>query len=122
MDQIFSLKKYNVEIIFYEIMLTGYGNYNLIKILGQINSEISSEKILLRLRSAIQHREYEGLPRNVSCEQLRKYILNGPYHVFGDHTHCPERGYFCNGPKPGECNEVPAMKKKLGYSLKFSQH
>ncbi|KAJ8883883.1 hypothetical protein PR048_015738 [Dryococelus australis] len=40
---------------------------------------------------------------------LRKDILNVPYHVFGDRTHCPERGYFCNGPKPKESNE------KLGF-------
>ncbi|KAJ8890313.1 hypothetical protein PR048_009821 [Dryococelus australis] len=43
--------------------------------------------------------------------RLGSDILNGPYHVFGDHTHFPERGYFCNGPKPEESSEVPAMKE-----------
>ncbi|KAJ8897144.1 hypothetical protein PR048_002490 [Dryococelus australis] len=61
-------------------MLTGYGNYHSIKILGQFNKEVRSEKTYLRLRSgitkAIRHRKSEGLPRNVSCEQLRKHILN----------------------------------------------
>ncbi|KAJ8897449.1 hypothetical protein PR048_002795 [Dryococelus australis] len=80
-----------------------------------LNREVRSDKTYLRLRSgitkAIQHRKSDGLPRKVSCEQLRKEILNVSYHVFVDHTHCPERGYFCNGPKPEESNEVPAMKE-----------
>ncbi|KAJ8877089.1 hypothetical protein PR048_021541 [Dryococelus australis] len=43
----------------------------------------------------------------LSSEELRKDILNSPFHVFGDHSKCSERQYFCDGlPKPREVNLV----------------
>jgi len=39
---------------------------------------------------------------------LKKDIINGPSHVFGDHTNC--LSYFCKGRKDGQINLVPQMK------------
>ncbi|KAJ8890562.1 hypothetical protein PR048_010071 [Dryococelus australis] len=45
-------------------------------------------------------------------DQLRKDILNSPFHVLGDHSKCSERQYCCDGlPKPGEVNLVNEMEK-----------
>ncbi|KAJ8882654.1 hypothetical protein PR048_014466, partial [Dryococelus australis] len=93
----------------------GLRELSLNKNTGTVQQRSKIRQNILRLRSgitkSIQHRKPEGLPRNVSCEQLRKDILNCPYRVFGNHTHRSERGYFCNGPKPEESNEGPAIKE-----------
>lgn len=36
-------------------------------------------------------------------DYLKKDILNSPSHIFGEHAHCKELQYFCEGnPKPNE--------------------
>ena len=62
---------------------------------------------------AIKHRKGQvDQPRYRRVEELRKDIANGPHHVFGQHTACRDRGYFCNGvAKLGESNLVPSMKE-----------
>lgn len=69
---------------------------------------------LLRLRfavaKAIEYRARQDTPIHVRTEELRRDILNGPFHVFGDHEKCADRGYFCNGAKDGEINLVPELK------------
>lgn len=64
---------------------------------------------ILRLRTAVKKAaEYRNKTMandiELSISELRKDILNGPYHVFGNHTNCAERGYFCDGAKTeGSC-------------------
>jgi len=41
---------------------------------------------------------------------LRKDIINGPYHIFGQHTSC--KTYFCRGPQECETNLVPEIFKR----------
>lgn len=40
---------------------------------------------------------------------LKKDILNGPYHRLGQHINCDD--YFCSGTKVGEKNLVPDAEK-----------
>jgi hypothetical protein len=40
---------------------------------------------------------------------LRKDILNSPYHIFGQHENCDS--YFCKGQKSGELNLVFEVTK-----------
>ncbi|KAJ8868588.1 hypothetical protein PR048_030126 [Dryococelus australis] len=69
----------------------------------------------LRLRvavtSAIRHRSAEDLPLQQRIDELAKDIHNGPCHVFGDHSRCSERGYFCKGPKEGEVCLADILKE-----------
>lgn len=69
----------------------------------------------LRLRAAVTRAmKYRNAQVKLSLQQkideLKKDILNGPFHVFGDHSKCDERGYFCKGPKPDENNLVQDLK------------
>lgn len=41
--------------------------------------------------------------------ELKKDILNSPYHRLGHHKECA--GYFCQGSKVGEINLVPEAEK-----------
>lgn len=68
---------------------------------------------LMRLRtavtSAVKYRSNQNLASQIKIDELKKDILNGPAHVFGDHTRCPDRAYFCKGPKDDEENMVPNL-------------
>uniref|UniRef100_A0A2S2PQZ9 Uncharacterized protein n=1 Tax=Schizaphis graminum TaxID=13262 RepID=A0A2S2PQZ9_SCHGA len=68
---------------------------------------------LLRLRyavtEAIKFRSKTKTNITEKVKLLKSDILNGPYHVFGHHTHCAQ--YFCMGPKDGENNLVPDLEK-----------
>lgn len=68
----------------------------------------------LRLRvavtSAIKYRNNQNLSLQERIHELEKDIHNGPFHVFGDHMRCQERGYFCKGPKDGEVCLVEVLK------------
>lgn len=85
------------------------------KKMGSVEQRSLVRQNIVRMRTgisqAIKYRKTQNLPRRIKCEELKKDILNGPLHIFGDHTCCEERGYFCKGPKPGEINEVPALKE-----------
>ncbi|KAE9534064.1 hypothetical protein AGLY_008800 [Aphis glycines] len=56
---------------------------------------------LLRLRYVVT----EAVKYNRQLQNL----VNGPNHVFGDHTNC--RQYFCQGTKEGEDNLVDELKR-----------
>lgn len=68
---------------------------------------------LLRLRyavtEAIKFRSKMKTNTTEKLKLLKSDILNGPYHVFGYHTHCAQ--YFCMGPKDNENNLVPDLEK-----------
>jgi hypothetical protein len=68
---------------------------------------------VLRLRTAVTtavtHRKMQVAPLHVRVSELKKDLQNGPYHVFGGHDGCNDRGYFCVGPKDGEVNLVPEL-------------
>ncbi|XP_063236795.1 uncharacterized protein LOC134539039 [Bacillus rossius redtenbacheri] len=69
----------------------------------------------LRLRSAVTSAmKYRAGQADLTLQQkineLKKDIQNGPFHAFGDHSMCQERGYFCTGPKQDEDNIVPDLK------------
>jgi len=45
----------------------------------------------------------------MNIPELRKDILNSPYHIFGQHTNC--NSYFCKRQKLGELNLVSEVTK-----------
>lgn len=61
---------------------------------------------LLRLRYAVteaikyRQRQLETISYEDNLLKLKKDIINGPSHVFGDHSDCSQ--YFCEGPKIGK--------------------
>lgn len=67
------------------------------------------------VRGAIRFRKVQMLPSkkpvplNDKIRELKLDIDNAPYHIFGQHSRCPDRGFVCSGPKPGEINMIPAM-------------
>ncbi|XP_064465681.1 uncharacterized protein LOC135377293 [Ornithodoros turicata] len=78
----------------------------------------SLKKLLLdnavRLRvgvaRAIHYRKEQAeFSKQDQIRNLVADIRNGPLHVFGDHAKCA--GYFCSGPKEGEVNHVPELRK-----------
>ena len=71
------------------------------------------KRLRYSVTSAIRHRKgQQDLPRYRRVEELRQDIVNGPYHVFGQHNQCKNRDYFCDGAaKPGESNLIPSMKE-----------
>lgn len=73
------------------------------------------EGSIMRLRSAVSkavaYRKTHGEEDKTRITELRKDLLNGPSHVFGEHGKCNERNYFCEGPKNNETNLVPLLKK-----------
>lgn len=82
-----------------------------INIPGNIRQAIKDR--ILRLRYAITEAvKYRKNHEDISYEHkllnLKKDIINGSSHVFGDHTNC--LSYFCKGRKDGEINLVPQMK------------
>ncbi|XP_022160289.1 uncharacterized protein LOC111026498 isoform X3 [Myzus persicae] len=70
---------------------------------------------LLRLRYAVTEavKYNQQLQTNIPYETrlmvLKSDLVNGPNHVFGDHTNC--RQYFCQGTKEGEDNLVDELKR-----------
>lgn len=81
---------------------------------GNVELRSLMRQNLLRLRNAVtkavSYRKVQPVPRHKKIEELKHDIMNGPYHIFGDHSNCLQRGYFCNGIKEGEVNHVPEMK------------
>lgn len=73
----------------------------------------------MRLRtavtSAIKHWTKEDVEEHVKIISLRKDIINGPCHIFGDHTNCRE--YFCK--KAIETNYIPEMTTSGMYKVSF---
>uniref|UniRef100_A0A2S2P2G9 Mutator-like transposase domain-containing protein n=1 Tax=Schizaphis graminum TaxID=13262 RepID=A0A2S2P2G9_SCHGA len=61
---------------------------------------------LLRLRYAVteaikyRQRQLGTIPYEDNLLKLKKDIINGPSHVFGDHSDCSQ--YFYEGPKIGK--------------------
>ncbi|XP_063216740.1 uncharacterized protein LOC134527744 isoform X1 [Bacillus rossius redtenbacheri] len=72
---------------------------------------------ILKLRravtEAVKHRKSEEMSLREKIALLQADILNGPSHVFGDHSKCCQ--YFCSGPKEGEKNIVPELKMSELY-------
>lgn len=70
---------------------------------------------ILRFRTAvtkaIEFRKSQNTSTAEKIKELQLDILNGPKHIFGDHTGCVERKYFCPGPKNNEDNIVPDLIK-----------
>ncbi|XP_060846320.1 uncharacterized protein LOC132925982 [Rhopalosiphum padi] len=70
---------------------------------------------LLRLRYAVTeavkyNRQLQtNIPYETRLMVLKSDLVNGPNHVFGDHTNC--RQYFCQGTKEGEDNLVDELKR-----------
>ncbi|KAL4101106.1 hypothetical protein QTP88_021126 [Uroleucon formosanum] len=70
---------------------------------------------LLRLRYAVteaikyRQRQLETILYEDNLLKLKKDIINGPSHVFGDHSDCSQ--YFCEGPKIDEKNYVENFKR-----------
>ncbi|XP_063242387.1 uncharacterized protein LOC134542230 isoform X1 [Bacillus rossius redtenbacheri] len=85
--------------------------------LGDVHLRNSVLSKIKRLRTAvvsgIKYRKAQiNIYQHLRVTELKKDILNSPYHVFGDHSCCQERNYFCDGSsKPGEVNIVPLLKE-----------
>ncbi|CAI6371889.1 unnamed protein product [Macrosiphum euphorbiae] len=69
------------------------------------------ERIPGYLRNSIQTRllRLRNIPYETRLTDLKSDLVNGPNHVFGDHTKC--RKYFCQGKKEGENNLVDELKQ-----------
>lgn len=69
---------------------------------------------ILRLRTcvkmAINYRVKEDTNFSTKVEYLVQDLKNIPFHVFGDHKACEERGYFKCSRKGNEVNYIPAME------------
>ncbi|KAL4141997.1 hypothetical protein QTP88_004529 [Uroleucon formosanum] len=72
-----------------------------INVPGYIRQAIKDRTLRLR-------KNHEDISYEHKLLNLKKDIINGPSHVFGDHTNC--LSYFCKGRKDGEINLVPQMK------------
>ncbi|KAJ8878208.1 hypothetical protein PR048_018785 [Dryococelus australis] len=60
---------------------------------------------------AIRYRESQvGINEEQHIRELCTDFQNGPFHVFGDHSKCPARGYFCNGFRSGNECIIPNVK------------
>ncbi|KAK4880215.1 hypothetical protein RN001_008361 [Aquatica leii] len=49
---------------------------------------------------AVQYRKHENLPIDTKIENLRRDVLNSPFHILGRHERCQE--YFCSGKEDDE--------------------
>lgn len=66
------------------------------------------KRLRVAIAGAINYRSnMTGTPTNERILALRSDILNGPSHVFGDHTKCDK--YFCDKLTENENNHVPNM-------------
>lgn len=68
---------------------------------------------ILRLQKAIKGAvDYSSKMTDKTMSEkvnsLKEDLLNGPCHIFGDHSNC--KVYYCKGPKPGEENYVTQLK------------
>lgn len=93
---------------------------------GPINLRKIVGKNILRLRSAVtkavQFRKREDIPSfSQKITSLQKDMINSPSHIFGEHLRCKELKYFCQGPKEGEENLIPEMKK-FGMYQQIMRH
>ncbi|KAL4084111.1 hypothetical protein QTP88_027946 [Uroleucon formosanum] len=82
-----------------------------INVPGYIRQAIKDRTLRLRyaITEAVKYRKnHEDISYEHKLLNLKKDIINGPSHVFGDHTNC--LSYFCKGRKDGEINLVPQMK------------
>lgn len=72
---------------------------------------------ILRFRTAvtkaIEYRKKQDVTTNTKIRELEFDILNGPKHIFGDHSGCGDRDYFCTGAKDDK-NMVPELEES-GY-------
>lgn len=59
----------------------------------------SAFKIRKTINYCINERSKEYCSEKERAEKLQKDILNAPYHVFGDHRNCANRGLQCNKKK-----------------------
>ncbi|KAJ8875510.1 hypothetical protein PR048_023405 [Dryococelus australis] len=63
------------------------------------------------ITGAIKYRKsLVGINEQQRIRELRSDFHNGPFHVFGDHSKCPAREYFCNGSRSGDECLVLNMK------------
>lgn len=77
-----------------------------------VRSAISGRVLRLgrAVTGAINYRKTQmELPYHERVAELKKDIDNGPHHVFGCHSKCTERGYFCNASIEEE-NLVPLLQ------------
>ncbi|KAJ8889004.1 hypothetical protein PR048_008498 [Dryococelus australis] len=54
-------------------------------------------------------------PTLAKLRMLKKYLINSPRHIVGEHRNCKEIGYFCSGAK--EVNYVPELTAAEFYTL-----
>lgn len=77
-----------------------------------IRKQVTSSEVLGRYRyavtKAISFRKKEAKPLTEKQELLRKDIVNGPSHIFGEHAECDK--YFCKERTAQEKNLVPDLK------------
>lgn len=66
-------------------------------------------KLRFGINCAIRFRKQEPQPLQKQIKNLRRDILNAPYHIFGQHDNCDP--YYCQGKKTNEKNEVPRLLK-----------
>ncbi|XP_063229291.1 uncharacterized protein LOC134534727 isoform X1 [Bacillus rossius redtenbacheri] len=79
-----------------------------------LRKAVSDKQLRLRaaVTGAVQHRRAQKeFPIHRKIEELKLDIYNGPFHVFGDHSGCAIRGYFCSGLKENEENLVPPLQE-----------
>ncbi|KAK5645076.1 hypothetical protein RI129_006376 [Pyrocoelia pectoralis] len=77
-----------------------------------LRKKLSNRDVLGRFRNAVTKAvEYRNKCVDQSYvakyELLKSDILNGPKHIFGDHSSCDD--YYCRGVKQGEENLVPQL-------------
>lgn len=79
------------------------------KVVVSMNQRNALNDAITRLRTGVQcavkfvNEKCTDFSHAEKMQHLRKDILNGPSHVFGEHSHCSK--YFCVGPKTSE-NEI----------------
>ncbi|XP_031327666.1 uncharacterized protein LOC116182986 isoform X1 [Photinus pyralis] len=81
-----------------------------------LRKKVTNSDTLGRFRNAvtkaIEHRKNENKPFDEKTNSLKGDILNGPKHIFGDHSACDD--YFCKG---GEENLVPDLQSCGLYNV-----
>lgn len=78
-------------------------------------------RVRTAVRCAITYRKAMNCSQEEKIKQLyNRDILNGPKHIFGDHSLCKERAYFFKR-DTGDTNYVPNMTSSLIMS-RIMQH
>ncbi|KAJ8893950.1 hypothetical protein PR048_006551 [Dryococelus australis] len=115
MKQIVASQPYGPNFLITKIECKNHVMRNYDRRLREIATMTKNATGSLRLRvavtSAIRHRSADDLPLQQRIDELAKHIHISPCHVFGDHSHCSERGYFCKGPKEGGVCLVNILKE-----------